>query len=234
MIFLVRGQSLTQYNGHAYKLYNIAATYDSAKATCDNSDGYLVEITSTGENNFIKGLANGIRVWLGATDQEQEGSWKWSRGSSVSYFNWATGEPNGGEDEDCITQEADGQWVDRTCTTTHIFICEWDTGDQVVSQGDGCDSNPCYAEGGICENLAGGGWKCNCNDGYTHRTAATAPQISDVKDPCIGIVCSNGGHCTIHSTEPPQFLCECPMGYATQPTPNTPGTTECVENGELN
>ena len=46
-------------------------------------------------------------------------------------------------------------------------------------------------------------------------------------DPCVGIVCSNGGSCQTYSSKPPQYICLCLEGYTTQPEPDTPGTSQC-------
>ena len=44
-----------QYENHWYKLYSDTVNYDTAKSSCEGLSGYLPEITSAGENNFIKG-----------------------------------------------------------------------------------------------------------------------------------------------------------------------------------
>lgn len=76
--------------------------------------GYLATITSKEENDFIWTKTKGVG-WIGASDAEEEGKWKWVTGPekgtyfwngngsgspvNAAYSNWNTGEPNnsGGE-----------------------------------------------------------------------------------------------------------------------------------------
>lgn len=98
--------------------------------------GYLATITSATEQNFIQGKVQG-NGWIGASDAETEGDWRWvtgpeagtpfwsgdPNGTPVSgrYNNWASGEPNdlkNNEDyghvigNSAIGQAVQGQWND--------------------------------------------------------------------------------------------------------------------------
>lgn len=60
--------------------------------------GYLATITGSSENNYLleKITAN---AWIGASDEDTEGTWLWKTGpeagNSISgYTNWNSGEPN--------------------------------------------------------------------------------------------------------------------------------------------
>ena len=55
ILLSVGASQFTEYNGHSYKLYTLDKTYSDAKADCENNGGYLTEITSQEEDNFIKG-----------------------------------------------------------------------------------------------------------------------------------------------------------------------------------
>jgi hypothetical protein len=71
--------------------------------------GYLATITSAIENDFIWTKTDGVG-WIGASDAEMEGDWKWVTGPETGtlfwrgnasgyrvngqYSNWASGEPN--------------------------------------------------------------------------------------------------------------------------------------------
>ena len=80
------GSLYNSANGHYYKVVNHGSsiTWSAAKTAAEAStlnglSGYLASITSYQENNFIDEKA-GVNAWLGGTDADTEGCWKWSGG----------------------------------------------------------------------------------------------------------------------------------------------------------
>lgn len=104
----------TQYGGTGnwYEAIFGTITWTGAKAAAQASSflgaqGYLVTITSPGEQAFLNTLnPNGSNLWIGASDRITEGNWIWDDGPEAgqtlnsTFPNWAPGEPNnsGGED----------------------------------------------------------------------------------------------------------------------------------------
>ncbi len=66
--------------------------------------------------------------WMGLNDHETEGTFVWSDGDSSTYRNWADGEPNDENDEDCGLMQAnlDYKWNDAKCglETIGAVICQ--------------------------------------------------------------------------------------------------------------
>ncbi len=85
------------YNGHNYQLIG-QGTWDASEAFAQSMNGHLVTINDAAENawlttNFL--LPNPtMNPWMGLNDGDNNGSWLWSSGETVSYLNWAPGEPN--------------------------------------------------------------------------------------------------------------------------------------------
>jgi Ca2+-binding RTX toxin-like protein len=92
------GQGMTatgsySYNGHSYLLSN-AGTWTEAEAQAVSLGGHLVTINDQAEQNWIRTtFPNNPNLWIGYTDQETEGIWKWISGENSTYTNWRSGEP---------------------------------------------------------------------------------------------------------------------------------------------
>ncbi len=100
---------------HFYRyIKDLNITWKDAKATTDTMQyyglqGYLATVMSKEENDFIWTKVDGIG-WIGASDEENEGEWKWVTGPETGqqfwqgdasgytvnglFAGWAEGEPN--------------------------------------------------------------------------------------------------------------------------------------------
>lgn len=113
------------FNGHTFKYVDTLSTWPDAKAVCEAIGGHLATSTSSEKNVFLRGLASGV-LWLGGTDENTEGMWRWVNGETWAYTNWIPGEPNNQGEEPYLELSANGQWNDIKSTTTHSYISEWD------------------------------------------------------------------------------------------------------------
>ncbi len=97
-------------NGHYYEYWSIpgGTTWDTSNFVMEIFEhngmwGHLVTITSQSENDFVANLVpNDARVWIGLTDEDTEGVYKWVNGEPFSYSNWNTGEPNNNYNQDYV------------------------------------------------------------------------------------------------------------------------------------
>jgi len=116
--------------------------------------GHLATITSQEENDVIFGLLTATS-WLGGSDEEEEGVWRWvegpeageqfwqgvASGSAVNgaYENWHPAEPNqffgAADPENYAHMRADGLWNDLPSNRNLNYIIEWG-GDLFVQNPD--------------------------------------------------------------------------------------------------
>lgn len=114
-------------NGHYYQYFpNVGITWSQAKVLAQAStyyglQGYLATITAADEAQLSGEQASGAG-WIGGSDEETEGIWKWMTGPEIgtvfwngnftgfttTYAKWNSGEPNSAGDEDYAHVTAPG------------------------------------------------------------------------------------------------------------------------------
>jgi len=106
-------------------------SWDEARVAAENrtfqgQPGYLATITSEVENQRIGelGIPADSGAWIGASDAEVEGTWKWvtgpeagnvfwQDGNPIGFTNWGASEPNGGGKENYAEfVQLDNSWND--------------------------------------------------------------------------------------------------------------------------
>ena len=121
-----------------------------ARNICEDFGGYVVEIDTQEELNFVKDFLNraevpvrtiytwperdvysDVSVWLGASDEDKEGDFYWKHGdTAVEFSDWANGGPNraGGRhrEKDCSVMDGnnDWKWNDVKCYEESAVLCE--------------------------------------------------------------------------------------------------------------
>ncbi len=82
------------WNGHSYYCSKDKMTWQDAKAFCNDKGGYLAVVSSSEENHFLANLLQADAAFIGLSDHEQEGHWKWVNQEPVNYSNWYYNQPN--------------------------------------------------------------------------------------------------------------------------------------------
>ena len=98
-----------------------------AEEFCENEGGHLASITSEAIKEYVvdgmntKDLKN---IWIGGTDKEEEGVWKWTDNRAWEFTSWAGGEPNDhGNTEHCLEMVLGWGWNDVGCPGEKRFLC---------------------------------------------------------------------------------------------------------------
>ena len=116
------------FNGKWYRTYIEKTTWKSARDKCVQRGGQLVVIPDEPTQAFIRKFANGLQLWLGATDEKVEGLWVWVDGTEMKYTAWGRGQPsNSWGRENYLETMRDGNWNDVIENNKEIvgYICEW-------------------------------------------------------------------------------------------------------------
>lgn len=121
------------YGGHAYMFCTAAVTWSDARQDCLAYGYDLATINDSAEDTFLTleaanySSASSAYFWIGYTDALVEGSFGWASGSSFTYTNFNSGEPNnlfGNEDCVVMAYPISGHWNDWSCSNTATFLCE--------------------------------------------------------------------------------------------------------------
>lgn len=101
-------------NQHVYKKIS-CKSWDDAHTQAANEDAHLVTINSESEQIWLEAIFKRGPSWIGLTDIETEGEWKWDTGEPLTYTNWIDEElhPNDLEDSEknyAIISYREGKW----------------------------------------------------------------------------------------------------------------------------
>nr|XP_046265332.1 CD209 antigen-like protein E isoform X2 [Scatophagus argus] len=111
-------------------LYYISSTKKSwhdSRDYCLQRGADLMIINSKEEQDFTRKFDR--LTWIGLTDIETEGMWKWVDGTPLTTSYWNPGEPNSyeGKNEDCVElkfHDVENSWNDIPCEDQNFWICE--------------------------------------------------------------------------------------------------------------
>uniref|UniRef100_A0A663EA94 Mannose receptor C-type 1 n=1 Tax=Aquila chrysaetos chrysaetos TaxID=223781 RepID=A0A663EA94_AQUCH len=117
-----------RYGTYCYFIGHVSATFSEANTTCEGEKGYLATVENRYEQAYLTSLV-GLRpekyFWLGLSDVEDQGTFRWANGEAVSFTHWDAAMP--GSNPGCVamtTGTAAGLWNVLDCETKQKYICK--------------------------------------------------------------------------------------------------------------
>ncbi|MFN7677264.1 MAG: lectin-like protein, partial [Cyanobacteriota bacterium] len=193
-------------NGHWYRLLPTTTTWEGAKAAAaaswlGNVQGYLVTITSAEEQDFLTTTFGYPSAWIGASDEQDEGTWRWVGGpeagmmfyvqgqeSQTGFNHWSPGEPNNlGEEDAAGFWIGNNSWNDFSATTLQSLLIEYggtsaDPSEPVTQPGDtlfGGAGNDTIISRGDTDQIDGGAGIDRLALDLSKTTAAVSLSLAD-------------------------------------------------------
>ncbi|XP_049328198.1 CD209 antigen-like [Astyanax mexicanus] len=116
------------FSSSLYYVSSEEKSWTESRNDCRKRGSDLVIINSREEQDFINVWRKCQWVWIGLSDGETEGVWKWVDGSELITGFWKTGEPNSYGEEDCglcgYGSDPVNNWADYPCNSQFFWICE--------------------------------------------------------------------------------------------------------------
>ncbi|CAC5392498.1 unnamed protein product [Mytilus coruscus] len=117
------------------KLYEDHQSWVEAQKQCVKDGGRLIVLNTESKDKgfltYVKLLYDTSQWWIGASDREKEGTFRWVTGDVISYNNWDVAEPDDMTktltNADCVIYIISGKygrWYDRVCHFKLPFACE--------------------------------------------------------------------------------------------------------------
>ncbi|KAI5087816.1 CD209 antigen, partial [Silurus meridionalis] len=117
------------FSSSCYLLFSKKQSWEQSRKECKNVGADLVIINSREEQQFVSDFK--MKMWIGLTDQDQEGQWKWVDNTPLEFGYWRNSEPNDSGNEDCAELVSNNNntpdllnWNDVQCTHDLYGLCE--------------------------------------------------------------------------------------------------------------
>uniref|UniRef100_A0A672R0G3 C-type lectin domain-containing protein n=1 Tax=Sinocyclocheilus grahami TaxID=75366 RepID=A0A672R0G3_SINGR len=114
------------YQSSLFYLSSERKSWTESRRYCTERGANLIIINNREEQEFVRKWSDKDRVWIGLTDSDVEGSWKWVDGSTPTSGFWMSAEPDEYRGENCALIVV-GEWADHPCTEEFNWMCERST-----------------------------------------------------------------------------------------------------------
>ncbi|XP_057184601.1 C-type lectin domain family 17, member A-like [Triplophysa rosa] len=102
------------YQSGLYFISSEKKSWTESRRYCRERGADLIIINNKEEQDLILKVTDGKVAWIGLSDSDEEGRWKWVDGSTLTSGFWASNEPNGQTKENCVESHPSG-WNDNSC-----------------------------------------------------------------------------------------------------------------------
>ena len=122
--FRDRPKTTAKFGGHEYALINESITWHLAEKRCREMGGHLVCVNSPQEEKFVMELCGKTLAWMGANDEETEGTWVNVDGTPATFSNPRV--DNDLDREHSMSYDGNGGFQDWLSGGRCGYVCEWE------------------------------------------------------------------------------------------------------------
>lgn len=121
-----RPKDAFRFDGHEYALIRERVTWHVAKRRCEMMGGHLAFAKTKKEFSAILRVIGHEIAWLGASDEEKEGEWKWIDGTKMTPFR-SNFDNHKETQHHLMVVGRNGDMDDGNAGSREFFMCEWDS-----------------------------------------------------------------------------------------------------------
>ncbi|XP_063608909.1 macrophage mannose receptor 1-like [Penaeus indicus] len=117
----------TKIGDECFYLSDVKKNWNDARRQCQGMGGDLaVPSDVPALDAFVFGKVEGPGVWIGGTDQYNEGVWNYINGDPIKAQDWSKSQPDNLGGEDCLEIRSyfDPPVNDYICSVEQHFVCE--------------------------------------------------------------------------------------------------------------
>ena len=120
-------QEWEENGDHCYYWSKDTKTWVEAEQFCKGEGGHRASVTSAATHGYIAAQLKHF-LWIGGSDRESEGDWKWSDCSTWDFTNWGTisgkQQPSNHGGHNCLEYYIQNRkWNDGNCNIPRNFLC---------------------------------------------------------------------------------------------------------------
>ncbi|KAK1164032.1 L-selectin-like isoform X1 [Acipenser oxyrinchus oxyrinchus] len=189
--------------GWTYHSASHKMQWENARQWCQKHYTDMVAIQNQKEIDHLNKVFPRVRgyYWIGI--RKLNGTWIWvgtNKTLSQEAENWAKGEPNDRQNEDCvemyIQRETDtGKWNDEPCTKQKTALC-------YKAQ---CNQSTCSGHGECTETI--NNYTCNCEKGFNGKHCQNAVKCDTLSEPDHSIITCSDQYGSFSYNSTCQFHC---------------------------
>ena len=120
----ITGDFIGPNGAFRYMLSNESTSWNVAANRCVAWGGELASLKDPTLVQYVNKAITVDKYWIGGSDREKEGEWKWMDGSKIEKIKWGDRQPNGGSSANCLLVIEDG-WNDKICSKRQRFLCQF-------------------------------------------------------------------------------------------------------------
>jgi hypothetical protein len=121
-----RPAKTVKFGRHRYAVIDDKVTWHVAKRLCEEMGGYLACCETEQEASFVTSLCGDVQSWVGATNEESAGDWRWLSGEKMGVKKNVRLDDGADYGASLMYVPNTKRFADCNSGYRIGYVCEWD------------------------------------------------------------------------------------------------------------